>query len=61
MLWNSGKITSTSEENKVPRALFESRKVAGSATYKQSKLCCHVRSVYLFNLFSHENKDIFFI
>ena len=32
-----------SEENKVPRALFEDRKVAGSATYKQSTTvlnCC---------------------
>ena len=27
-----------SEENKVPRILFEARKVAGSATYKQSKM-----------------------
>ena len=26
-----------SEENKVPRTLFEARKVAGSATYTQSK------------------------
>ena len=26
-----------SEENKVPRTLLEARKVAGSATYKQSK------------------------
>ena len=26
-----------SEENKVPRTLFEARKVAGSATRKQSK------------------------
>ena len=26
-----------SEENKVSRTLFEARKVAGSATYKQSK------------------------
>ena len=26
-----------SEENKVPRILFEARKVAGSATYKQSE------------------------
>ena len=26
-----------SEENKVPRTLFEGRKVAGSATYKQNK------------------------
>ena len=27
-----------SEENKVPRTLYEARKVAGSATYKQSKV-----------------------
>ena len=26
-----------SEENKVPGTLFEAKKVAGSATYKQSK------------------------
>ena len=26
-----------SEENKVPRTLFEAKKVAGSATYEQSK------------------------
>ena len=28
---------SVSEENMVPRALFEAREVTGSATYKQSK------------------------
>ena len=27
-----------SEENKVPRSLFEARQVAGSATYKQLTL-----------------------
>ena len=31
-----------SEENKVPRTLFEARKVAGSAKYKQSKWNCVV-------------------
>ena len=37
-----------SEENKVPKTLFEARKLAGSATYKQwnsMKLCCPFRSV----------------
>ena len=42
-----------------PRTLFEAREVAGSATYKQSKikqykLCFPLRSVCLF---SHENKE----
>ena len=45
---------------KSPRALFEGRKVAGSATHKQKlkqyKLCCPSRSVCLFSLFSHGNK-----
>ena len=46
-----------SEENKVPRTLFEARQVAGSATYNQSEtvwLSCPIRSVCLF---SHENKE----
>ena len=52
------------EENKVPRKQFEARKVAGSATYKQSKnkveqydiaLCVvFVNSVCLLSLLSHK-------
>ena len=42
----------------------EARKVAGSATYKQSKTeknALSIRPVCLFSLFSHENKEILFI
>ena len=49
-----------SEENRVPRTLFEARKMAGSATYKQVsiKLCVPVNSVCLL---THENNQVFFI
>ena len=41
------------EEDNVPTTLFDARKVAGSATYKQSKTVWHFHSVYLF---CHKNK-----
>ena len=52
-----------SEKNKVPRTLFEVRKAAGSATYKQNsmKLCRPLTSACLLSLFSHENKESLFI
>ena len=43
-----------SEENMVPRALFEGTKVAGSAKYKPIKPSFKVK-ICLFCIFSHEN------
>ena len=50
-----GKSELFSEENKVPRTLFEARKVAGSATYKQSETVLNCAVLYV-RLFSRENK-----
>ena len=47
-----------SEENKVPRDLFEAIQVAGSAKYKQR--CSYLSSVCLLSPFSPENKDSLF-
>ena len=48
-----------SEENEVPRTLLEARKVAGSATYKQSETVW--RCVCVFSWFGHENVEGLFI
>ena len=37
--------------------MFEARKVAGSAAYNQSKVCCAQASVRLVTTLSQENKE----
>ena len=50
-----------SEENKLPRTLFDARKVAGSATYKQSsmKSCCSF-TVSLYIKFTESKDKIYY-
>ena len=57
-IWNINEVI-RKEENKVPEILFEASKVAGSATYRQSKmeLLCPLKV----RLFIHENKENLFI
>ena len=47
-----------SEENKVPRTLFEARNVAGSATYKDQFVfsVMKTKTVCLFSLCMHKKK-----
>ena len=48
------------QENSVPRTLFEDRKVAGSAEYKQSKMVWNCVELKV-SLFSHEMEVCLFI
>ena len=41
-----------------PGTLFEARKVAGSATYKNKVMCCPLRSVWLFTYIKTVDEDL---
>ena len=58
VVWRTEKLNKLLEENKVPRTLFEARKVAGSATCKQSKTiwkCGVLQGQFVYSVYSVVN------
>ena len=53
-----------SEENKVPRTLFEGREVAGSATYKQGKtdgICAALQGQFVYSVMKTKRVGVFIL